>query len=101
MDQLEEAERDLTDETKEIYRRVVKHKGEDGMAVAEGGCCGGCHQQFTGKMLSQLLAGNVAMCRSCGRLIYEPEAHSQATATEDCYIASLILMEINEEILDV
>ena len=76
MDQLAEAERDLTDETKEIYRRVVKHKGEDGMAVAEGGCCGGCHQQFTGKMLSQLLAGNVAMCRSCGRLIYEPEAHS-------------------------
>ena len=40
MDQLAEAERDLADETKEIYRRVVKHKGEDGMAVAEGGCCG-------------------------------------------------------------
>ncbi len=63
-------------ETQEIYQRVVKHKGEDGMAVTEGGCCGGCHQQFTGKMLSQLLAGNVAMCRSCGRLLYEPEANS-------------------------
>ncbi len=76
MDQLEEAERDLTDETKEIYRRVVKHKGEDGMAVSEGGCCGGCHQQFTGKMLSLLLTGNVAMCRSCGRLLYDPEVNS-------------------------
>ena len=76
MDQLEEAERDLTDETKEIYRRVVKHKGEDGMAVSESGCCGGCHQQFTGKMLSLLLTGNVAMCRSCGRLLYDPEVNS-------------------------
>ena len=75
MSQLEDAERDLADETKEIYQRVVKHKGEDGMAVSEGGCCGGCHQQLTGKMLSQLLAGNVAMCRSCGRLLYEPEAN--------------------------
>ncbi|MEO2000272.1 MAG: phospholipase [Pirellulales bacterium] len=76
MSQLEDAERDLADETKEIYQRVVKHKGEDGMAVSEGGCCGGCHQQLTGKMLSQLLVGNVAMCRSCGRLLYEPEANS-------------------------
>ncbi len=76
MSQLEDAERGLADETKEIYQRVVKHKGEDGMAVSEGGCCGGCHQQLTGKMLSQLLVGNVAMCRSCGRLLYEPEANS-------------------------
>ena len=74
MSQLEEAERELNSETKEIYKRVVKHKGEDGMAVSEGGCCGGCHQQLTGKMLSQLLTGSVAMCRSCGRLLYEPEA---------------------------
>ena len=73
MSQLEEAERELNSETKEIYKRVVKHKGEDGMAVSEGGCCGGCHQQLTGKMLSQLLTGSVAMCRSCGRLLYEPE----------------------------
>ena len=74
MSQLEEAEGELNSETKEIYKRVVRHKGEDGMAVSEGGCCGGCHQQLTGKMLSQLLAGSVAMCRSCGRLLYEPEA---------------------------
>ncbi len=74
MSQLEEAEGELNSETKEIYKRVVKHKGEDGMAVSEGGCCGGCHQQLTGKMLSQLLTGSVAMCRSCGRLLYEPEA---------------------------
>ena len=76
LSKLEEVERDLTAETLEVYQRVVKHKGEDGLAVSEGGCCGGCHQQLTGKMLSQLMAGNVAMCRSCGRLLYEPETTS-------------------------
>ena len=72
-EQLQAAEADLTDEIRELYQRVVKHKGEDGMAVSESGCCGGCHQQLTGKLLSLLLAGNVAMCRSCGRLLYEPD----------------------------
>ena len=76
LSKLEEVEGDLTAETLEVYQRVVKHKGEDGLAVSEGGCCGGCHQQLTGKMLSQLMAGNVAMCRSCGRLLYEPETAS-------------------------
>ncbi len=76
LSKLEEVERDLTAETLEVYQGVVKHKGEDGLAVSEGGCCGGCHQQLTGKMLSQLMAGNVAMCRSCGRLLYEPETTS-------------------------
>ena len=76
LSKLEEVERDLTAETREVYQRVVKHKGEDGLAASEGGCCGGCHQQLTGKMLSQLMAGNVAMCRSCGRLLYEPETTS-------------------------
>jgi predicted nucleic acid-binding Zn-ribbon protein len=74
--QLEQAEADLTDDVRELYQRVVKHKGEDGMATSESGCCGGCHQQLTGKLLSQLLAGNVAMCRSCGRLLYEPDRPS-------------------------
>lgn len=71
--QLRAAEADLSDDVRELYLRVVKHKGEDGMAVSESGCCGGCHQQLTGKLLSLLLAGNVAMCRSCGRLLYEPD----------------------------
>ena len=76
LSKLEEVESELAVETREVYQRVVKHKGEDGMASSEGGCCGGCHQQLTGKMLSQLMAGNVAMCRSCGRLLYESETNS-------------------------
>ena len=76
LSKLEEVESELAVETREVYQRVVKHKGEDGMASSEGGCCGGCHQQLTGKMLSQLMAGNVAVCRSCGRLLYESETNS-------------------------
>jgi len=71
--QLQEAEADLTDALRELYQRVVKHKGEDGMATVDGGCCGGCHQQLTGKMISQLLLGDAVMCRSCGRLLYDPD----------------------------
>lgn len=71
--QLQEAEADLTDELRELYQRVVKHKGEDGMATVDSGCCGGCHQQLTGKQISQLLLANAVMCRSCGRLLYDPD----------------------------
>jgi len=71
--QLQEAEADLTAELRELYQRVVKHKGEDGMATVDNGCCGGCHQQLTGKMISQLLLGDAVMCRSCGRLLYDPD----------------------------
>ena len=76
LSKLAEVESELAVETREVYQRVVKHKGEDGMASSEGGCCGGCHQKLTGKMLSQLMAEDVAMCRSCGRLLYEAETNS-------------------------
>jgi predicted CXXCH cytochrome family protein len=68
------AETGLDPEFRETYDRVVKHKGEDGFAPAEGGSCGGCHQQFTSKMSSELLMGRAVMCRSCGRLLYTPES---------------------------
>jgi Zn-ribbon protein, possibly nucleic acid-binding len=71
--QLREAESDLTDDLRELYQRVVKHKGEDGMTTVDAGCCGGCHQQLTGKLISQLLVGAAVMCRSCGRLLYDPD----------------------------
>jgi hypothetical protein len=76
LSKLAEVESELAVETREVYQRVVKHKGEDGMASSEGGCCGGCHQKLTGKMLSQLMAEDVAMGRSCGRLLYEAETNS-------------------------
>jgi len=54
----------------ETYRRVVKSKGADAMAVLEGVSCGGCYQQLPPNTVAELSTGKVVTCRSCGRLLY-------------------------------
>ena len=71
---LEVAEKELVDDVREKYDRVVKQKGADGMAPIEGHSCGGCFQQLTGNMVSDLIMGRVIPCRSCGRLLYMPDS---------------------------
>ena len=71
---LEVAEKELADDVREKYDRVVKQKGADGMAPIEGHSCGGCFQQLTGNMVSDLMMGRVIPCRSCGRLLYMPDS---------------------------
>jgi predicted nucleic acid-binding Zn-ribbon protein len=72
--ELETVERDLPEDARESYRRIVKSKGADAMAAVEAESCGGCCQQITGNMLSELAMGRVVACRSCGRLLYLPES---------------------------
>lgn len=72
--ELAAVEQELAADLREKYDRVVKHKGADGMAAVEGQSCGGCFQQITGNMMSELLLGRPVMCRSCGRLLYLPES---------------------------
>jgi predicted nucleic acid-binding Zn-ribbon protein len=67
---LEAAEHELPEDSRDVYRRVVKSKGADGMAVVDGQSCGGCSQQITGNMVAELSMGRVVACRSCGRLLY-------------------------------
>ena len=55
------------------YRRVIRGKGADGLAVAEGGVCAGCGQQITLNMQNELLLSRAVFCRSCGVLLYLPE----------------------------
>lgn len=66
-------ETEFADDVRSKYDRVVKHKGADGIAAADGQSCGGCHQQMTANMRSELLMGRIVTCRSCGRLLYTPE----------------------------
>ena len=73
---LEATEQELVDDARPLYDRAVKHKGADALAPLEGDCCGGCFQQITSKMSSDLLLGRVVMCRSCGRLLYTPESRA-------------------------
>ena len=76
--ELQTAEKDLADDVREKYDRVVKQKGADGMAAVDGQTCGGCYQQLTGNMLSDVLLGRIIICRSCGRLLYLPETSTSA-----------------------
>ena len=76
--ELEAVEKELAEDVRDRYERVVKHKGADGMAPAEGQSCGGCFQQITGNMLSDLMLGRVVTCRSCGRLLYVPESSTSS-----------------------
>ena len=76
--ELETVERDLPDDVREKYARIVKQKGADGMAPLDGQSCGGCFQQITGNMVSDLMLGKIVACRSCGRLLYVPESSRRA-----------------------
>ena len=63
----------LPDDFRDLYQRVVNAKGEDAMAVVEGGSCGGCYQQLTTNMHNEINMGRVVLCRSCGRVLYLAE----------------------------
>jgi predicted nucleic acid-binding Zn-ribbon protein len=76
--ELETVERNLVDDVRERYQRVVRSKGADGLAAIDGQTCGGCFQQITGNMLSELILGRAVVCRNCGRLLYMP--HTARTA---------------------
>jgi len=76
--ELETQERTLADDVRERYERVVRSKGADGMAAVDDQTCGGCFQQITGNMLSELMLGRVVTCRGCGRLLYLAEAAAPA-----------------------
>ncbi len=71
--ELKTTEAGLPGEFREVYQRVVKSKGSDGMAKVEGDCCGGCFQQVQPNRISQLVMEHAVLCTSCGRLLYLPE----------------------------
>jgi predicted nucleic acid-binding Zn-ribbon protein len=77
-DELRAVEGELAVDVREKYERAVKHKGADGMAAVDSESCGGCCQQITGNMLSELMLGRLVQCRSCGRLLYSPETSAPA-----------------------
>ena len=71
--ELEKAEQALPADFQVDYRRVIRGKGADGLAVADDGVCAGCGQQITLNMQNELLLSRAVFCRSCGRLLYLPE----------------------------
>ncbi len=72
-EELRAAETGLPDDYRDAYNRVVKARGQDAMAQVEGESCGGCYQQLTPNVMSQLSAARAVFCKTCGRLLYLPE----------------------------
>jgi len=72
--ELQTHEQELPVDVRQVYDRIVRQKGEDGLAPLEGESCGGCFRQITGNMYSELLMGRMVLCRTCGRLLYMPES---------------------------
>ncbi len=74
--ELNNAEAGLPGDFREIYQRLIRSKGSDGMAPLRDQFCGGCNQQVTLNMVNALRLSQPVFCRSCGRLLYAPEDHS-------------------------
>jgi uncharacterized protein len=71
--ELRQSEATLSDDVRELYRRVVRQRGEEALAPVENQCCGGCNQQIPLNMLNQIMLNRPVFCKTCGRLLYLPE----------------------------
>ncbi len=76
--ELQQAEEDLPEKTRALYRRMAAVKGEDALAVVDGrDWCGGCNQQIPLNTINALMLAQSPTCKSCGRLLYLPEGYSR------------------------
>ena len=71
--ELQQSEATLPKETRDVYSRIVRSRGEDALALVENQYCGGCHQQIQLNMLNRIMLGEPVFCKTCGRLLYLPE----------------------------
>ncbi len=71
--ELAAAEKELPSGIREEYHRVIRGKGAEGMAEADGGVCQGCGFQITLNMQNELLLSQPVFCKSCGCLLYGSE----------------------------
>ena len=71
--ELNENEATLPGDVREMYARVVRHKGEDALAMVENQFCLGCNQQIPLNILNKVMLGQPVFCKTCGRLLYLPE----------------------------
>ncbi len=71
---LREAEKILPSAALEMYRRLVKSHGAGALATVENNACGCCFEILSPNFLVELNTGKFLFCRSCGRLLYRPEA---------------------------
>lgn len=71
--ELTEVEKELPPEMRQEYQRIIKARGEDGLAPADGESCGGCYQTLSPQVMNELYLNNHVVCAACGAWIYLPE----------------------------
>ena len=67
---LKEVESQLHEDVLIYYQRLVKSKGEDGLAAVEGAICTACYTEVTSQMVQDLSRGIFVICKNCGRMLY-------------------------------
>ncbi len=71
--ELRQTEQDLPADFREVYDRLIRSKGSDGLAPIRGEFCAGCNQHVPLNMINALRLSRPVFCRACGRLLYLPE----------------------------
>jgi len=82
--ELKQCEAALPATVRELYNRVVRHRGEDALAAVENEYCSGCHQHVPLNVCAEIKLSHPQFCKTCGRLLYIPEdatAEKQAKPT--------------------
>lgn len=64
------AEAFITGEAKSKYARMVQAYGVSSMAEVSGNTCSSCYMSLPQQTLVQLRSGEIAFCKSCGRLLF-------------------------------
>ena len=72
--QLAAAEASLPTDARDVYRRLVERRGADSLAPVAAGNCTGCYTGITPQMQTQVMVGELVLCKSCGRILYTDEA---------------------------
>jgi predicted nucleic acid-binding Zn-ribbon protein len=69
--QLKEAERGIPEQYAAQYQRMVTAFGADALAAVENHSCAHCHTQITIQQMHDVDTGELAICRACGRGLYQ------------------------------
>ncbi len=81
--ELKECEASLPPLARDIYLRVVRQKGEDALAMVDGGFCGGCHTQIPLNVQAEIRLSHPSFCKTCGRMLYLPDDPGPAMTSDD------------------
>lgn len=70
LEELATAEEQLPEDAVDIYQRLIRSQGEDGLAPVEGQSCGNCGATFAPQVLNRLMLSHFICCPTCGAILY-------------------------------